>query len=36
VKVIGRLPDETTCLALVWAVLDRSSPDWRGLTMTPP
>jgi putative transposase len=35
VKVIGRLPGETTCLALVWAVLDRASRGWRGLTMTP-
>ena len=33
-KVIGRLPGETTCLTLVWAVLDRASPGWRGLTMT--
>jgi putative transposase len=35
VKVIGRLPGETTCLSLVWAVLDRASRGWRGLTMTP-
>jgi hypothetical protein len=28
VKVIGRLPGETSCLTLVWAVLDRAS---RGL-----
>jgi putative transposase len=35
VKVIGRLPDEQTCLSLVWAVLDRASKGWRGLTMTP-
>ena len=34
-KVIGRLPGETTCLSLVWAVLDRASHGWRGLTMTP-
>ena len=34
-KVIGRLPGETTCLSLVWAVLDRASVGWRGLTMTP-
>ena len=34
-KVIGRLPGEATCLALVWAVLDRASRGWRGLTMTP-
>jgi putative transposase len=33
-KVIGRLPGETTCLSLVWAVLDRASRGWRGLTMT--
>jgi transposase-like protein len=35
VKVIGRLPGESTCLSLVWAVLDRASRGWRGLTMTP-
>ena len=34
VKVIGRLPGETSCLSLVWAVLDRASRGWRGLTMT--
>ncbi len=34
VKVIGRLPGETSCLTLVWAVLDRASHGWRGLTMT--
>src|SRR5436190_6491249 len=34
VKVIGRLPGETSCLTLVWAVLDRVSRGWRGLTMT--
>jgi len=33
-KVIGRLPGETSCLTLVWAVLDRASRGWRGLTMT--
>jgi transposase-like protein len=33
-KVIGRLPDETSCLTLVWAMLDRASRGWRGLTMT--
>jgi transposase-like protein len=32
VKVIGRLPAEQSCLSLVWAVLDRSSKGWRGLT----
>jgi putative transposase len=36
VKVIGRLPGETSCLTLVWAVLDRASRGWRGLTMTGP
>ena len=35
VKVIGRLPGETSCLNLVWAVLDRASRGWRGMTMTP-
>ncbi len=35
VKVIGRLPGETSCLSLVWAVLDRASRGWRGLAMTP-
>jgi putative transposase len=39
VKVIGRLPGEAscgkpTCLS-VWAVLDRASRGWRGLTYTP-
>lgn len=34
-KVIGRFPGETSCLSLVWAVLDRASRGWRGLTMTP-
>ena len=34
-KVIGRLPGETSCLGLVWAVLDRASGGWRGLTMSP-
>ncbi len=34
VKVIGRLPGEQSCLSLVWAVLDRASKGWRGLTMT--
>ena len=33
-KVIGRLPGETSCLTIVWAVLDRASRGWRGLTMT--
>jgi putative transposase len=35
VKVIGRLPGETSCLNLVWAVLHRASRGWRGFTMTP-
>jgi putative transposase len=34
-KVIGRLPGERSCLNLVWAVLDRASRGWRGLTYTP-
>jgi hypothetical protein len=34
-KVIGRLPGERSCLTLVWAVLDRASRGWRGLTYTP-
>lgn len=34
-KVIGRLPGEQTCRSLVWAVLDRASPGWRGVEMTP-
>src|SRR6266550_5517110 len=34
VKVIGRLPGETSCLSLLWAVLDRASRGWRGLTTT--
>jgi len=33
-KVIGRLRGETSCLTPVWAVLDRASRGWRGLTMT--
>lgn len=35
VKVIGRLPGERSCLSLVWAVLDRASRGWRGVTQTP-
>jgi putative transposase len=35
VKVIGRLPGEASCLGLVWAVLDRASRGWRGVTHTP-
>jgi transposase-like protein len=34
-KVIGRLPGERSCLKLVWAVLDRASRGWRGVTYTP-
>ena len=34
-KVIGRLPGERTCVALVFAVLVRQSRGWRGMTMTP-
>lgn len=34
VKVIGRFPGETSCVSLVWAVLDRASRGWRGFTMT--
>ncbi|WP_297797137.1 IS256 family transposase [Mycobacterium sp.] len=34
VKVIGRLPGETSCVSLVWAVLDRASRGWRGFTIT--
>jgi transposase-like protein len=33
-KVIGRLPGETSCVPLVWAVLDRASRGWRGFTIT--
>lgn len=35
VKVIGRLPGEASCSSLVWAVSDRASRGWRGLTYTP-
>jgi hypothetical protein len=34
-KVIGRFPGETRCISIAWAVLDRASRGWRGLTMTP-
>lgn len=30
-----RMSGEQSCLSLVWAVLDRASKGWRGLTMTP-
>ena len=33
--MIGRRPGEASCLSLVWAVLDRASHGWPGLTMTP-
>ena len=35
VKVMGRLPGERSCLSLVWAVLDRATAGWRGVTVTP-
>ena len=34
VKVIGRLPGERSCVSLVWAVLERASRGWRGLTQS--
>jgi putative transposase len=34
-KVIGRFPGETSAISIVWAVLDRASRGWRGLTMSP-
>ena len=34
-KVIGRLPGERACVALVFAVLDRQRRGWRGVTVTP-
>src|SRR6266700_2478206 len=33
-KVIGRFPGETSCISIVWAVLDRAARGWRGFTMT--
>src|SRR6266511_1574613 len=33
-KVIGRFPGETSCISIVWAVLDRASRCWRGFTVT--
>jgi transposase-like protein len=30
-----RFPGEASCISLVWAVLDRASAGWRGLSMTP-
>jgi len=35
VKVIGRLPAATSCISLVWAVLDRCSRGARGFTIDP-
>ncbi len=35
-KFIGRFPGETSCISIVWAMLDRASRGWRGLTMTQP
>ncbi|MGA4996391.1 IS256 family transposase [Nonomuraea bangladeshensis] len=34
VKVIGRFPGETSCVSLVWAVLDRAARGWRGFSLT--
>jgi hypothetical protein len=34
-KVIGRLPGESSCVSLVWAVPDRASRGWRGVNQTP-
>jgi len=34
-KVIGRLPGETSCLTLLWAVLDRASRGGRCVDTTP-
>ncbi|MCL2316034.1 MAG: transposase, partial [Actinomycetia bacterium] len=31
VKVIGRLPGQTSCLTLVYGVLSRAATGWRGL-----
>jgi transposase-like protein len=33
-KIIGRFPSETSCVSLVWAVLDRASRGWRGFALT--
>ncbi|WP_425824951.1 transposase [Streptomyces fractus] len=35
VKVIGRLPGETSCISLAFAVLDRAASGRRGFTTTP-
>jgi putative transposase len=34
-KAIGRLPGETSCISIAWAVLDRASRGWRGLARNP-
>ena len=34
-KVIGRIPGETSAVALIRAVLELASRGWRGVTMTP-
>jgi hypothetical protein len=34
--VIGRFPGERSCLSLVWAVLDRASRGWRGVSQSIP
>jgi putative transposase len=34
-KVIGRIPGETSALALVFNVVELASRGWRGITMTP-
>ena len=34
--MIGRLPGERSCLSLVWAVLDRASRGWRGVSQSIP
>jgi len=33
--VVGRLPGQHSCIALLWAVLDRASAGWRAFSMTP-
>ncbi|MBG0831843.1 transposase [Planomonospora sp. ID67723] len=34
VKAIGHFPGESSCVSIVWAVLDRAPRGWRGFTMT--
>lgn len=34
VKVMGRLPGQTSCLTLVYGVLSRAAASWRGLAYT--